>query len=500
MNRRKFISLMSSSAIAVNAATSAANSLPFGISKTDPPVTATRRRHPNVIFMICDDLGYGDLGCYGSNLPTPNLDAMSAGGLRFTHYNSAHPICSASRAALLSGRYGHRSNTIGAFGPHSPVGTSLEETLLSTLFHDRGYSTRAIGKWHLGDAPEYLPTARGFDSYFGVPYSDDMQPLPLFRDTKILEQDANRDLLTQLYTEDAVKYIQETKEPFFLYLGYSYPHDPAGASERFRGKTRFGDYGDSVAEIDWSVGEILKAVERSGIANDTLICFTSDHGPWYQGNPGLLRGRKASTFEGGVRVPFIAKWPGTMPPNQTIDSWCGHLDILPTMASLCGLTLPAKPLDGVDKSGFFIGSGVKQESKPQLYFSALSGPAAFDVHCIRKDQWKLRIAQGIGGEIYVNDRTSGSNGSALLARHELYDLSSDPTESYDVAVFHPEIASGLQKELDNAISSFSPQVVNAYSKLKSNVGDLSTPPGSSPRQGPPSPLEWVPEDRRRETL
>ena len=182
------------------------------------PAQAARQKSPNVILVICDDLGYGDLGCYGSKLPTPNLDAMAAAGVRMTHFNSAHPVCSASRAALLTGRYGHRMNTYGAFAPNSPVGTSLDETLLSNLFHAAGYSTEMIGKWHLGDKPEYLPTNRGFDSYYGVPYSDDYYPLPLIRDLTALDKDTDRDLLTPRYTEEAVKFIETRPGKTFLPL------------------------------------------------------------------------------------------------------------------------------------------------------------------------------------------------------------------------------------------------------------------------------------------
>ena len=456
------------------------------------------QRSPNVIFMICDDLGYGDPGCYGSKLPTPNLDAMAAAGLRFTRYNSAHPICSASRAAVLTGRYGLRSNTTGAFGPHSPTGTSLDETLLSNLFHAAGYKTKAIGKWHLGDAPEYLPTNRGFDSYYGVPYSVDMKPLPLIRDTTILEHDTDRNILTPRYTEEALKYLDESAgAPFFMYLGFSYPHDPARASARFLGKTQFGDSGDAIAEIDWSVGEIVRAVERKGLASNTLICFTSDHGPWYQGCPGLLRGRKASTFEGGFRVPFLAKWPGTIPPGKVVDTWCSSLDILPTFSAICGLPLPAKPLDGINISGLFRGDETTLERKPILYFSPM-GNRGLDVHCIRKQQWKLRVAQGIQGEIYINDRTTGARGSAWLQHPELYNLERDPAESYDVAKLNPQVVTELLENLEGQIPSFPAQVGEAYTKLKQNKGDISTPPGASPRpfQAPLSDSSWEPEDRR----
>ena len=498
MDRRDFIALMTTGVAA--ASTMPALALPSADRKTSEAKShpRERKRPPNVVFMICDDLGYGDLGCYGSHLPTPNLDTMAAEGLRCTHFNASHPICSASRAGLLTGRYGLRSNTTGAFGPHSVSGTSLDETLLSNLFHAKGYNTMAMGKWHLGDAPEYLPTNRGFDSFYGVPYSVDMKPLPLMRDTEILEPDADRTELTQQYTKEAVKYIeQQSEKPFFLYLGFSYPHDPARASKNFQGKTKFWDFGDAVAEIDWSAGEIIKAIEKKGLSSDTLICFTSDHGPWYQGNPGALRGRKASTFEGGFRVPFLAKWAGTIAHGRVVDDWLSNLDILPTLSALCGLELPQKPLDGSDFSRVLAGDGKAPEPKPRLYFSPM-GERGLDVHCIRKQEWKLRVAQGIGGEVYLNDRSTQSKQSAWLARPELYNVALDPSESYDVAQMHPELVAELLGELEALIPTFPAQVVEAYSQLKEREGNISTPPGASPR--PPNGAEpswsWEPKDRR----
>jgi arylsulfatase len=406
---------------------------------------------------------------------------MAAEGIRFTRFNAAHPICSASRAALLTGRYGLRSNTDGAFGPRAATGTSLDETFLSNLFHAQGYKTKAIGKWHLGDGPDYLPTNRGFDSYYGVPYSIDMSPLPLIRDTTILEEHTKAEQLTPRYTEEAVKYIdQSDNTPFFMYVAYSFPHDPAQGSERFRGKSGFGDVGDAIAEIDWSAGEIIRAVERKGIASDTLICFTSDHGPWYQGNPGFLRGRKASTFEGGFRVPFLARWKGSIAPGQVADAWCSNLDILPTVSTLCGLNSPPKPLDGVDMSKVLCEGAKTSEPKSSIYFSPMSGNG-HDVHCIRKQQWKLRVAQCIMGEIYLNDRTTHAKESAWLAVPELYDLSRDPTESYDIAHLHPEIVAELSKELEELLPTFPDRVIAANDELKKKKGDISTPPGASPR-------------------
>jgi arylsulfatase len=482
MDRRRFITLVSSSLAAGTTASAIAlqssSEAPLSGEKL---ISSARKTRPNVILMICDDLGYGDLGCHGSKLPTPNIDSIAAEGIHFTRFNAAHPICSASRAALLTGRYGQRSNTTGAFHPRSATGTSLDETLLSNLFRAHGYKTKAVGKWHLGDAPEYLPTNRGFDSFYGVPYSVDMKPLPLLRDTTTLEPDTALDLLTPRYTEEAVKYIDQSDDkPFFLYLAFSYPHDPVRASARFSGKTGSGDYGDAVAEIDWSVGEILRAVDRKGISSDTLICFTSDHGPWFQGNPGLLRGRKTSTFEGGFRVPLLAKWKGTISPGQVTDTWCSNLDILPTLSSLCDLQLPQKPLDGKDMSEVLLGQKKPTEDASRLYFSPTSNHGV-DVHCIRKGAWKLRVAQGRqGGGIYVNDSKRGT-GSAWLAHPELYNLALDPTEGYDVARFHPEIVTKLSVELETLMQSFPSSVQKAYQELRQNKSDMRTPPGGSPR-------------------
>ncbi len=452
--------------------------------------TTRRQKRPNVVLMICDDLGYGDLHCYGSNLPTPNLDRLAEHGLRFTHYNSAHPICSAARAALLTGRYALRMNTTGAFGPNEKKGTSLDETLLSNLFRQGGYRTKAIGKWHLGNSGPYLPTERGFDSFFGVPYSVDMDPLPLLRNDAVIEANTDRSVLTPRYTDEAVRYIEESNgDPFFLYLAFSYPHDPPMGSPRFRDKTGFGNQGDCIAEIDWSVGEVLRALERRELASDTLVIFTSDHGPWYQGSPGLLRGRKASSFEGGFRVPFLLRWPGALEAGKIRDEWVSALDVLPTLASICGLPLPEKPLDGVNMADVFFGHGAEPERKPLLYFCAM-GNGGLDVHCIRRRQWKLRVAQGIGGEIYLNDRITEARSSAWLQAPELYDIERDMAESYDVAHLHPEIVTELMASLEEQIQSFPPNVVAEYTALKQRKGDWSTPTGASPRpatyKNPPS--------------
>lgn len=465
--------------------------------------------HPkNVVLMLCDDLGYGDLGCYGGALPTPNLDRLAKSGMRFTQFNAAHPLCSASRAALLTGRYAPRSHTAGVYFPHAETGMALDETTVAELFKASGYRTKAIGKWHLGDAPEYLPTTRGFESFFGVPYSVDMQPLPMMRDTAVIEADTDRDLLTPRYTEEAVRYIEEAANvPFFLYLAYSYPHDPARASPRFRDRSGFGWYGDSVQELDWSVGEILAALERKGILDETLVLFTSDHGPWFQGSPGALRGRKGSTFEGGFRVPLIARWPARIAANTVADALTSNLDLLPTLAGLCDLEPPRKPLDGIDISPILCADRSHLERKSLLYFTPfspfeaahLAGGAAgagVDLHCARRDGWKLRFAQ-LTGEIYVNDYTDGHQ-SYWLPRPELYDLAADPGECYNVAWQHEDLVRDMLTDILQQVRTFPAGVSSAFAQLRGEVANHATRPGEAPRApiGVIAPWAWLPRDRR----
>ena len=450
----------------------------------------------NVILMICDDLGYGDLGCYGSPIPTPHLDALARQGARFTHYGTVHAICSASRASLLTGRYAPRSHTVGAYFPHSPTGTDLAEMTLGNLFQDKGFRTLALGKWHLGDAPAYLPTHRGFDHFYGVPYSVDMQPLPLIRDLETLEPDTDRNLLTQRYTAEAVQFLEQADaSPFFMYLGYSYPHDPVKASERFRGSTQFGDYGDAIHEIDWSVGRICETLRSTGKLDDTLILFTSDHGPWFQGDPGILRGRKGSTFEGGHRVPMIMHWPNGLAANQIRDVWATHLDIMPTLISWCGLGTPRLPLDGTDMKEAFQGCAEPAERPTVLYFNPVVSGGR-EIHCARKGDWKLRIAQ-VTGEIYILDRGIGKASS--LPAPELYNVRTDVAEAYNVANSHPEIVQTIYSDIRAAVPSFPADVIEAFHQLEANRASVTTPPGAAPRPVTGQALPewaWEPPERR----
>ncbi|MEO6982599.1 MAG: sulfatase-like hydrolase/transferase, partial [Edaphobacter sp.] len=468
MDRRDFLLSLGASVAATGIDAASAHA-------TTP--TTPRAKPLNVVFMICDDLGYGDLGCYGSSLPTPHLDRLAAQGTRCTQYNTAHPICSASRAALLTGRYAGRSHTEGAIFPDAKTGMSLEETTLANLFHDKGYRTHAIGKWHLGQTPAYLPTNRGFDTYFGVPYSDDMRPLPLIRDLTTIEPETDRDELTPRYTAEAVRLLEEkSTKPFFLYLAYSYPHDPARGSKAFKGRSAFGDFGDAVEEIDWSAGQVLDALERTGHTDDTVVIFTSDHGPWFQGSHGETRGRKGSTFEGGVRIPFIVRWPGHVPSATVCSEWLCNLNVLPTLSAWCGLDQPKLPLDGFDMSATLL-KRQTSPAKPVLYFTPAGN--RHDLHGIRVGAWKLRIAQ-CDGEIYINDHTQGKN-NYLLARPELYHLERDPMESYDVAGRNPEIVQQLLSSIKQEMATFPPDIQATYAKLLKNKASIVTPPGAAPR-------------------
>lgn len=463
------------------------------VAATAIPANEAKKK-PNVVFMICDDLGYGDLGCYGSKLPTPNLDRMAKDGVRFTHHNSAHPLCSASRAALMTSRYAPRSHVPGAYGPNTPKGMDLDEQTLGDLFRAAGYRTQAIGKWHLGDGAQYVPTARGFDHYFGVMVSDDMQPLPLYRDAQIVEAEANRELLTPEYTHEAVKFIEAASEPFFLYMAFSYPHDPAKASPRFAGKTKFGDFGDCVAEIDWSAGEVLNALRKKGVDRDTIVFFTSDHNSWFQGNPGNLRGRKSTTFEGGCRVPFIARWPGMIPANSTQDGWSLHLNILPTLAEWCGLAQPKLPIDGVAANDQFLMKVTETKPVPQIYFSTFGKG---EPNCIRIGDWKLRVAQSTG-DIYINDHSGGPKINYMLPHPELYNLRLDPCESYDVAKSNPDIVRRLRAEMDRMLETFPEDTRQKWQALQQHLADRTTPPGAAARVelGKRNPHLYEPPDRQ----
>ena len=418
-------------------------------------LSAAPERPPNIVVMLCDDLGYGDVGFNGSALKTPNLDRAASEGVRFTQCYSADPVCSPSRAALLTGRYPTRVGVPRVLFPYDKTGLPDGETTIAQVLKKRDYKTMCVGKWHLGHLPQFLPTNRGFDEYFGIPYSNDMEPPVLLHNTETVEARADMSTLTQKYTGQAVKFIEGAKDsPFFLYFPHTMPHIPLGASERFRNKSNAGLYGDVVAEIDWSFGEVMSALKRAGVDGNTLVLFSSDNGPWYQGSPGRLRGRKGTTYEGGMRVPFLGWMPGRIPAGRVSHGIASLMDVMPTVAKLAGAPMPARPLDGIDIWPLLSGAADSIEREALLYFDDVN------VQCARRGRWKLHIARH-NSAVYAPAPPGGRRNYPLSAP-ELYDIENDVDESYDMAPERPEVVRDLQARIDRLIATFPEQIRKAY--------------------------------------
>jgi arylsulfatase A-like enzyme len=421
-------------------------------------------RPPNFVIIYCDDLGYGDLGCYDSQRTiTPNLDQMAKEGTRFTDFHSAAAVCTASRAALLTGCYPQRVNLLGAIGPGSKVGISDDEMLLPEVLKTKGYATAIFGKWHLGDAPKFLPTHHGFDKYFGLPYSNDMWPnhpsnknfpkLPLIEGDKVVELMPDQTQLTTWYTERAVKFIEENKEqPFFLYVPHSMPHVPLFVSEKHKDKSGHGLFGDVILEIDWSVGQIRAALKQQGVEENTLVIFTSDNGPWlaygnHAGSAGPLREGKGSTWEGGQREPMIAVWPKHIPAGRVCDDFCTTMDMLPTFAKLAGAALPQHKIDGHDIAPLLLDEKGAKSPYDVFYYYWNNG-----LDGVRSGDWKLHFPHpypsltGRPGQ----DGKPGGITPGKVTQIELYNLRDDVAEKQNVADKHPDIVQRLQKLADEA--------------------------------------------------
>lgn len=424
---------------------------------------------PNIVIIFADDLGYGDLSCYGQQrYQTPHLDQMAKEGIRFTNFYVAQPVCSASRAALLTGCYPNRVGVSGAFDPSDSVGLHPDEVTIAELVKQQDYATAMYGKWHLGHLPEFLPTRQGFDEYFGLPYSNDMWPfhperpegypdLPLIEgETVVNPQLINQDSLTVWYTQRAVDFIDRKKgKPFFLYLAHNMPHVPLFVSDNFRGKSGAGLYGDVIMEIDWSVGQVMTALERNGLTDNTLVIFTSDNGPWlsygtHSGVAGPLREGKGTVWEGGVRVPCIAKWPGKIPAGAVQELPLSTIDILPTLAHWLGLPLPAKPIDGKAAAPVFLAEKGAQNPHDAYYFYHKRN----ELHAVLdgQGQWKLMLPhlyRSLEGRPGRDDGMPIQYNNNVPASLALYDLRTDIGEATDQHAAHPDIAAQLQARADS---------------------------------------------------
>jgi arylsulfatase len=472
MDRRKFL-VTAGASLAASTLDTASGAKADTTARSHATMQTTKPDRPNIVVIICDDLGYGDLGCYGSKLATPNIDRLAAQGVHFTHHCTPIALCSASRAALMTGLYPTRVGATGAFGPLSETGMSLDAVTVANVLQKAGYTSLAVGKWHLGDLPQYAPTQRGFDEFFGVPYSVDMDPLSLLHNSTILEREADRDTLTQQYTKKAVEFLSQPKEkPFFLYMAHSYPHIPLHASASFRGKSDLGLYGDVVEEIDWSVGEILQSLEKNGQREKTLVFFTSDHGPWFQGSTGNLRGRKGGVYEGGLRIPMIVSMPGTLPQGRVTDALASHMDLLPTVAGLCKGERPKYPLDGRDIWTLLSCQQTAVEREALLSFEG------WNIQCARWKQWKLYIARG-NTPMFMPTPSQGRINYALR-NPELYNLVDDPKESYDCAVKYPDVVATIQKSIQEQLATLPEVVKQAYSATQQHLSTPTMPADSLP--------------------
>jgi arylsulfatase len=433
-----------------------------------------QQQPPNIVIIYADDLGYGDLSCYGSGIITPNIDQLANEGMRFTHFYSASPVCSPSRAALMTGRYPARVGVPNVLAPDDTYGLPLTEMTMAELLKTVGYKTACVGKWHLGDLPQLLPTSRGFDEYFGIPYSNDQWPSVLLQGMQVVEEPVELDNLTERYTERAIDFLQRAgNSPFFLYLAQTFPHIPLAASSRFRGKSGLGLYGDAVQEIDWSTGQISSFLRSSNLDNQTLLIFSSDNGPWFQGSSGRLRGRKGETWDGGMRMPMIARFPGRIPAGSVSPALTTTMDIFPTVAGLAGSVPPPNPLDGIDIGPILTG---KNRHLPRDIFVYMNGS---DVQCARWGKWKLHVTRS-SSPPWVPLPAAGAK-NLPLPHPELYDLHRDRDESYDASSEHPDIVATVLSKMEKLIATF-PEHIQDQWKATMTLRVQATPPGALPAE------------------
>ena len=461
---------------------------------------------PNVVFILCDDLGYSDLGCYGAkDIRTPHIDRLAAEGTRFTSFYVAQSVCTASRAALFTGSYPNRVSMSGALNHTSTVGLHPREKLLGQLFKEQGYATAAFGKWHLGHHPQFLPTRRGFDEWLGIPYSNDNGPLhpttrgipslPLYKNEDVIEIDPDQSQFTRRLTEGAVAFIERNRDkPFFLYVPHIMPHVPIFASEKFKGTSGRGLYGDVVQELDWSVGEIMGTLRRLGLDEKTLVVFTSDNGPFlsygeHAGYAKPLREGKLTTYEGGMRTPCLVRWPGRVPAARVSDEPFSTMDFHVTFANLIGAKLPDVKRDGGDMLPLLLG---QPGAKGLAEFWFYSGE---ELHAVRSGDWKLHVPHeyltvaaepGRGGKPsnYANmkpDSIENSGIRGIASRHgyrvektglALYNVRQDPTETKNLADANPVIVARLQQIVAAARADLGDSLTGVKSANIRAAGDV----------------------------
>jgi arylsulfatase A-like enzyme len=444
-------------------------------------------RARNVIIVVTDDQGQADLGCLGTpGIRTPRLDRMASEGARFTDFYAAQPVCSASRAAILTGCYPERIGITGALGPRSPIGIAERETTLAELLGEQGFSTALFGKWHLGDAFEHLPRRHGFQRFFGLPYSHDMWPrhpespdawgdLPFYDDDVVLGWNEDPARYTGEFSRRALAWMRaelEAQRPFFLMLAHPMPHVPLAVGAEFRGATGAGLYADVLAEIDAGVGALLDELERHGATRDTLVVFTSDNGPWlsygdHAGSTGPLREGKGTTFEGGVRVPCLVRWPARVPAGRVVRAPVMAIDLLPTIAAATGTSVPELPIDGLDLAPLLSGES-EQSPHEALFFSY--GTNALEA--VRAGRWKLHFPHGyrtlVGAPGHGGIPGRYDYGARIgLA---LFDLELDPGERQDVAREHPDVVARLSALADEHRHELG-------DSLSGVVGRANRPPG-----------------------
>ena len=421
---------------------------------------------PNIVFILADDLGYGDLSSYGSEtIETINIDKLAEDGVKLTSYYAAQPVCSASRAAILSGAYPNRIGVYNAFGPTSDSGLSHREYTLAEMLKDSGYKTGIFGKWHLGSKKEFFPSNHGFDEFYGILYSNDMwrwhpeypeaypQDLLLYRNENALKEIIDQSNLTKDITSESINFIEKNKDsPFFLYIAHPQPHVPLFVSKDFEDITGNGLYADVITEIDYSVGRVLDKIEESGLTENTIIVFTSDNGPWlsygnHSGSSGIYREGKGTTWEGGVRVPSIIKFPNRLKPNQ-IDEPVMAIDWMPTFANITRSKLSQNKIDGKDIWPLLSGK-VDQSPHEKLYFYYRVN----ELHSIRMNNWKIQFSRTYRS---LNGKAGGKDGIPvkyemnLIDKNELYNLKDDPRERINVYDKFPKIAKKMEKLGDEA--------------------------------------------------